>query len=134
MSEKSEKPSELSFVSTLAEASYLVRRVAEPRPAGDSAKAAILRAWRRLAGWSHNRVKDVWYSDHRISISAEEIEQLRRAARMQALEREAKHEYQQLAERIARVEQTLRLGNPHLDRAELDEVCAMARGPNRPLD
>ena len=42
----------------------LVRRCAEPRPAGDQVKAAILRSSRRL-GLPFNRTKDIWYGDAR---------------------------------------------------------------------
>jgi hypothetical protein len=87
--EMSVKLKEIKFVSTLAEASFLVRRIAEPCPAGDSAKAAIARAHRRLKTWTHNRVVDVWKSDRRIKISADEIEQLRIVARMKEEEARA---------------------------------------------
>ena len=70
MSEFSEKlADEVSSMSALVEASGLLRRVAEPCPAGDTAKAAMLRAWRAvnafcqragIPSWSFNRVRDVW--------------------------------------------------------------------------
>lgn len=60
------------------EASALVKRVAEPRECGDSVKAAILRAARRL-GFAVSRTKDIWYEDAR-RIDAREMDTLRRAA------------------------------------------------------
>ncbi len=80
----SEKYTEgVKFMNALAEASFLVRKIAEPAPAGDSVKGAILRAYRRLGTWTHNRVRDVWYGDHRISVSGDELNQLRALARQQ---------------------------------------------------
>jgi hypothetical protein len=134
MSEKSEKVSEMQFVSTAAEAAFLIRRVAEPRPVGDSAKAALVRVSRRLSSWSFNRVKDVWYGDQRIRISADELRELRRAARIHALEQEATHELRLLNERIARVEEALFAQAADMDRASPDEAGAPARNADRPLD
>src|ERR1700722_8847525 len=73
---RSEKLLESSNVS-VSEASVLIRQVAEPRPGGDSVKAAIRRAARRL-GFEHSRAKDIWYANAR-RINAEEIDALRRA-------------------------------------------------------
>ena len=66
-----------SFSSPLAEAQALVRRLAEPVPAGDSTKAAISRSARSLQNWTYNRVRDVWHADARVRIRAEELEELR---------------------------------------------------------
>ena len=75
--------SEKSEMSSVAEASTLVRRVAEPRPVGDKVKAAIVRAARRL-GFPVSRTKDLWYGDAR-RIDAHEMDALReRAARAEA--------------------------------------------------
>jgi hypothetical protein len=68
------------------QASELVRLVAEPRPVGDSVKAAISRAARRL-GWSPTRTKSIWYEEaHRIDAS--EVDQLRSRAWEQAVKQE----------------------------------------------
>lgn len=64
------------------EAGDLVRRVAEPRPIGDSVKQAIARAARRLR-WSITRTKAIWYAEAR-RIDASEMDQLRALAREQA--------------------------------------------------
>jgi hypothetical protein len=135
MSEKSNKASEISFVSTLAEASFLLRRVAEPRPAGDSVKAALSRAWRRLPGWSFNRIRDVWHGDQRIRISADELAQLRRAERERrdGDARTAIREARELIARLERLQNTVRLQHPNLDSQELSEVLGTARGPNSTL-
>lgn len=75
----SDFPSERCGMSTIAgEASLLVRRVAEPRPVGDSIKAAIVRTARRL-GFSYTRTRDIWYGNAR-RIDAAEMDQLREYA------------------------------------------------------
>ena len=77
MSKFEEKSSEFSEMGANQEASVLVRLVAEPRPAGDSVKAAIGRAARRV-GFTFVRTKNLWYGDAR-RIDAAEIDTLRRA-------------------------------------------------------
>jgi hypothetical protein len=73
-------------MSTIAEASELLRALAEPRPVGDTVKAAIRRAQRILsiwqqknsiAHWSGGRARKIWYCDSNIVVSADELEQLR---------------------------------------------------------
>lgn len=54
----------------------IVRRAAEPRPVGDSVKAAIGRAARKL-GWKYTRTRAYWYADKRIDPKDYEAEQLR---------------------------------------------------------
>src|ERR1700737_3261579 len=67
-----------SYASSIDEAQTLVRRCAEPRPAGDQVKAAVRRASQRL-GIPFSRVRDIWYGDAR-RIDAEEMDRLRRGA------------------------------------------------------
>lgn len=64
--------------SAIAEALTLVRCCAEPRPAGESVKAAIRRASRRL-DFPFTRTKDLWYGDAR-RIDAREMDRLRQEA------------------------------------------------------
>jgi len=64
--------------SSIDEAGDLVRQCAEPRPAGDKVKAAVIRASRRL-GFSFSRTKDIWYRGAR-RIDSTEMDQLRRTA------------------------------------------------------
>ena len=72
------KLSNSSHASTIDEAQTLVRRCAEPRPAGDLVKAAIRRASRWL-DLPFSRTRDIWYGDAR-RIDAEEMDRLRQAA------------------------------------------------------
>lgn len=78
----SEFLSEDSELSSECEASNLVRRAAEPREAGESVKAAIGRAARRLH-WSITRTRAIWYAEAR-RIDSHEMDQLRALARQQA--------------------------------------------------
>ena len=66
------------YTSSIDEAQILVRRCAEPRPAGDQVKAAVRRASRRL-GLPFTRTRDIWYGDAR-RIDAEEMDRLRQVA------------------------------------------------------
>jgi hypothetical protein len=67
-----------SYVSSIEEAQALIRRCAEPRPAGDLVKAAVRRASKRL-DIPFSRTRDIWYGDAR-RIDAEEMDRLRREA------------------------------------------------------
>lgn len=67
-----------SYASSIDEAQTLVRRCAEPRPPGDSVKAAVRRASRRL-GIPFSRTRDIWYGDAR-RIDAAEMDRLRQGA------------------------------------------------------
>ena len=108
MSDKSSEKLENGVlrVNAIMEASQLLRSVAEPVPAGDSVKAAILRAARRLRGWSHNRVRDVWYGDARVRLSADELSELRAVARVKHRDADSA-ERDELRARIERLETRL---------------------------
>jgi hypothetical protein len=60
------------------EARHLVHRCAEPRPVGDSIKAAIYRSAKRL-GFTFSRTRDLWYANAR-RIDAWEMDRLRERA------------------------------------------------------
>ncbi|GJD51106.1 hypothetical protein OPKNFCMD_3857 [Methylobacterium crusticola] len=82
-SERSEHPPETRRMTTLEEAAFLIKDVAEPRPAGDSVKAAIDRAARRVSAFlqepmRYGRAEDIWRREAR-RISAEEMDALRAA-------------------------------------------------------
>lgn len=60
----------------------LIHQVAEPRPAGDSVKAAVGRAARRL-GMGITRARSIWYGEAR-RIESSEMDTMRRVARDRA--------------------------------------------------
>ena len=99
----SENRSEKSEMSSVAEASVLIRKVAEPRPIGDSVKAAIRRAAKAL-GFNFSRAKDIWYEDAR-RIDAHEMDALRG-----------------LAERYANIATTLRYQDEDFHRTQADAL------------
>jgi len=67
-----------SYTSSIDEAQTLVRRCAEPRPAGDTVKGAVRRASQRL-GIPFTRTRDIWYGDAK-RIDAQEMDRLRSEA------------------------------------------------------
>jgi hypothetical protein len=99
---------EKRFVSSVIEASELLREIAGPLRIGDGVKAMLVRAHRRLAGdgFSFNRVRDIYHRDPRIKISADELTKLR-AARSEQLEKEARYDARELLARIERLEAML---------------------------
>lgn len=102
----SEWSSERKRMSSTAEAQSIARGAFAE---GVNWKHAVNSLAARLAksNWTWNRCKDVWFADKRISISADEMDQLRRAAKQQAEEREASDELRQLRARIERLERAL---------------------------
>lgn len=113
---------EVSSMSALVEAQAMLRRVAEPVPAGDCTKAAMLRAWRSvnaycqrtgIPSWSFNRVRDVWRPDPRIRVRADEINTLRQLLRQRRQEKQdqaVRHELselRQVKQRLAILEDRL---------------------------
>jgi hypothetical protein len=92
---------------TYSEALSGLRRLAEPRPAGDRVKSAIARAARR-AGLTYWRAYDIWYGKAR-RIDADELSAI--VAAGTAKKREARddllnlaEDFSILAERVSRVD------------------------------
>jgi hypothetical protein len=102
--EKSVNRAEVFLMSAVAEAACLLRQLAEPRPVGDTIKAAINRAARRVR-LSPGRTEDIWRQEAR-AVRAEEMDAIRRA-----VTEEARSEYKRLVNRIASIEATLREGD-----------------------
>jgi hypothetical protein len=118
-------------MSAVAEAATLLRQVAEPRPVGDTVKAAINRAARRVS-IRPGRVEDIWREEAK-AIRAEEMDAIRRAAAQERVAREAKHELAELDARIARLEALLVHDEDHY-RPQVDALRSVARRPHRPVD
>jgi len=79
----SEYPSEMSEISSVQEASTLVRIIGTIRDG--SVKGAITHASRKL-GWLYSRTKDIWYANAKIRIRSDEMDQLRDVANRVAKE------------------------------------------------
>lgn len=90
----------------------LVRRIAEPRDVGDSVKAAIVRAARRL-GFPFSRTKDLWYGDAR-RIDASEMDRLRDLA--------AKREAELLRSRLLALRDGLAATDAEFHRETIDAL------------
>ena len=109
---RSEK-SERSPMSSAAEMTTLIRVVASPAVPGESVKAVIARAARRL-GFTYSRTRGLYYGEAR-RIDAAEIDRAREVARKheatdRALAHEVADEYKKLGDRIARLEALLLSG------------------------
>lgn len=91
------KRSEVLLMTAVAEASSLLRQLAEPRPIGDTVKAAISRA-ARLARMNYSRAEDIWRREAKM-VRAEEMDVLR-----QAKLEHARAEYARLKRKIAALE------------------------------
>ena len=120
-------------MSSAVEMTTLLKMVAAPAEPGESVKMVIGRASRRL-GWPWGRTKRLYYGEAR-RIDAEEMDLARADARKRsqklALAIEAKHEYEELTARIARVEALL--GNANKGSAVADAGVASARGDDRTM-
>ena len=98
------------LMSAAIEASDLIRQLADPCPAGDSVKAAINRALRRVSPFlpwpmKPSRAEDIWRREAR-AIRAEEMDALR-AAKAAKEKAEFKHEAAAVEARLARIEAAL---------------------------
>lgn len=132
MAEFSSEKSEMSCVD---EASNLLRVIAAPRPIGDSVKAAITRAARRV-GLSPVRATGIWYREAR-AIRAAEMDAIRKAAAQRTQEQGARNEYRQLVARLSVLEHRLATIDPDFhsnDIAAHREVLDGAGGKDRPVD
>lgn len=101
--------------SEISNSMRLVQIAAEPRPPGDSVRAAIGRACRKL-GWRFNRTREIWYGNAR-RIGANEMDQLRALER----ERDAKSSATERArylEQLAVLRTRLQMRDPEFHRAD----------------
>ncbi len=106
--EKSNTSSEIS------DAMQMLHEVAEPRPVGDTIKAAIGRASHKL-GWKYERTREVWYGNAR-RLHVNEMDALRERARARlavSLDAERRRNIEQIA--VLRTRLQLRDGEFHRD-------------------
>lgn len=119
----SEKLSESSEMSSVAEASELLRSVAGPREASDSVKALIRKAATRLR-WKTSRTKDIWYGDAR-RIEAAEMDRLRAEA--------IRVEIEVARARLMALRNGLAATDPEFHRETIDALERALRGMGRPM-
>ncbi len=120
-------------MSALVEASTIVRQLADPATAGYCVKAAINSAANKMRkfNWTYNRVRDVWYARSKVAISADELKQLRRAAKLAQEEQEATNEIAQLRARLARLESLLLTQDEAFHSENLAALRVVDRGHSR---
>jgi hypothetical protein len=114
-------------MSALAEANYLVRLIGA---GAVSKKDRRLRAWRKVAPhFSWNRIVDIDRGAQHVRVRGDELEILRAAARQQEEgEREAQRKYQEIIDRIARLEARLLEIDPDFYRAEMSALRSVLGG------
>lgn len=120
-----EKFSENSEMSSVEFVQYALRERVAP-PSIGSIKARHRHAGFKL-GWSSNRIKDAWYADARISISADELRDIEETTGLKY----ARHELNQIDCAIARAEALLDGPEADFYRPFVDAVRAMARAFDR---
>lgn len=114
-------------MSAVAEASFRLRRLAEPYPAGDRVKAAIQRAAKR-AGLPIQRAENLWYGEARL-VRAEEMDAIRQADQTRLdKENNAREQAQQLGAVFAAV--AARLCETDAD-GNRDDIAALVEAARR---
>lgn len=121
----SEKRSEKSEMSSVEFAQYALRERLSP-PSVGSVKARLRHATHKL-GWSANRVKDVWYADPRISISADEIREIEETTGLHY----GREELRSIEELIGRADVLLMGSDADFHRPFLAALRAVARLADR---
>jgi hypothetical protein len=125
------------FMNSVVEASRLVRSLAEPFQIGDTIKAQIDRAARKVPFWNYSRIRSAWYADNRMRIDADELAQLRLLVDTSERARQDRDELAELRHRLSRIETALMVSDPQFHRSDIDAYRAalrLARGMGGPLD
>lgn len=113
-------------MSVTAEAAMRLRQIAEPRPVGDSVKAAISRAAVRV-GIPAERAKALWYGEARL-VRAEEMDAIRAADNARRnKERHAREEAQRLGAVFAAVASRLCETDADVHRDDIAALVDAAR-------
>ena len=96
-----------------AEASDLLKRIAQPAPAGAHIET-LIRGVARKVGLSFSRAKALWYREAAV-VRSEEMDALRAAARARdEAEGELRQEYENLIARLELLERRLDASGPDL--------------------
>lgn len=128
-SDWSKKPLEFSDRSSeISNAMRLVRIAAEPRPVGDSVRAAIGRACRHL-GWRYNRTREIWYGTAR-RIESHEMDRLRSLER-EADAKSAATERARYLEQLAVLRTRLQMRDAEFHRPDCDAIDWLLNELNR---
>jgi hypothetical protein len=100
-------------MSASAEASELLKRLAQPAPAGAHIET-LIRGVARRVGLSFSRAKALWYREAAV-VRSEEMDALRAAARARGeAEGVVRREYQDVIARIEQLERRLDATGPNM--------------------
>lgn len=119
-------------MTTIDEASSLLRAIAEPRPIGDTIKTAITRAARRVTPFlpepmSYGRAEDLWRREAR-RVDAYELDAIRSAkAKRDADHRAECRSVAAIAARLERVAAAFEAGEAGVDADQLRRSAREAR-------
>lgn len=116
---------EKSEMSSVEFAQYALRSHVAP-PSLGPVKARLRHATRKL-GWTPNRVKDAWYADPRISISADEIRKIEETTGL----RYGREELRTVEDLISRADALLEGSDEDFHRPFLAALRAVARLADR---
>lgn len=122
---------ELRKMSSIARAQMLVREIGGN---DDNAKERIRRAAIRLQAFTYSRVRDLYRGEKRCRVSLDEFTELERVAELYRKTSdpaaEAKNEFREFQDRLARIEEALRIQDE-----EFHSSARLAlRGPAGDLD
>jgi hypothetical protein len=128
MKEVSANRLERKHMTALVEASDLLRQIAGPGEPGELKKQAWGRALRKLQGanWTYNRVRDLWRQEPRARVSADELTELRQAAK-----RPEAGASDDLLARLECIEARLNQIDPDFHRAQIDSLRSSVRALGR---
>jgi uncharacterized protein HemY len=121
-------------MSVIAEAADLLGEIAGP---DGSKKTQQTRAWRRLlakfpaSSWTPNRVHDLFTKDPRARVSAQEIDELREAARVHAEITMQRSEFSELMSRLESLEHNLAVSDAEFRRPMRDAYREVLHGARR---
>ncbi|WP_157091438.1 hypothetical protein [Methylobacterium nodulans] len=115
-------------MTTVDQASQLLRELAEPRPVGDTVKAAITRAARAVSAvlqepMSYGRAEDIWRREAR-RIDAAEMDAIRAAHARRA--GELRTEVQKAAALAQRLERLVAQASPASSGEDLEQLRSTA--------
>ena len=116
---------EKSDMSAVEFTQYALRNHVAP-PGIGSVKARLRHASRRL-GWTYNRVRDAWYADPRISISADELRKIEEKTGL----RYGREELRTINDLISRADALLDGPEADFFRPFVDAMRAVARLADR---
>lgn len=116
-----------SEMTALVEGSSIMRDLALP----ERGNRALMKIRIKLPDWTYRHVKSVYYAEPGTRIDADQMKQLRRAAKIAREEHEATNEVRALRERLERLERLLLAPDEESYCPTIEAARVAARGPER---